>query len=116
MELLKQPQYSPYAVEDQVVSIWAGTKGKLDKLPVADVLRFEKQLLDHLRRNSTVLGRIASSGKLEPEVEAELSTAVDDYLSTFLESQDSELSTTSSVADGADVDVEQEQIVAKKRK
>src|SRR5438270_2282601 len=50
-ELLKQPQYSPYPVEEQVVSIWAGTNGKLDEVAVEDVLRFESELLDHLRRN-----------------------------------------------------------------
>ncbi len=54
-ELLKQPQYSPYPVEEQVVSIWAGTNGKLDEVPVSDVLRFESELLEHLRRNSDVL-------------------------------------------------------------
>ena len=48
-ELLKQPQYSPYPVEEQVVSIWAGTNGKLDEVPVEDVLRFERELLDYLR-------------------------------------------------------------------
>ena len=56
-ELLKQPQYSPYPVEEQVVSIWAGTNGKLDAIPVEDVLRFERELLDYLapqhRRSST---------------------------------------------------------------
>src|SRR6186713_1991306 len=55
MELLKQRQYTPYPVEDQVVSIWAGTKGKLDKVPLADVLRFERELIDHLRRNTSIL-------------------------------------------------------------
>ena len=48
-ELLKQPQYSPYPVEEQVVSIWAGTNGKLDEVPVEDVLRFERELLDYLK-------------------------------------------------------------------
>ena len=116
MELLKQPQYSPYPVEEQVASVWAGTKGKLDKVEVADVLRFERELLDHLRRNTTVLTDIADTGKLSDETEAALETAVDDYLSTFLASEGTELSTTTSVADGEDVDVEQEQIVAKKKK
>ena len=54
-ELLKQPQYSPYPVEEQVVSIWAGTNGKLDTIEVEDVLRFERELLDYLRRNTTIL-------------------------------------------------------------
>ena len=54
-ELLKQPQYSPYPVEEQVVSIWAGTNGKLDSIEVEDVLPFERELLDYLRRNTTIL-------------------------------------------------------------
>lgn len=115
MELLKQPEYSPYPVEDQVVSIWAGIKGKLDKVPVADVLRFEREMIDHLSRHTSVLKDIKSSGKLEEKTEAALSDAVDDFLSTFLSTEGTELSTDSSVADGEDVDVSQEQIVAKKR-
>jgi len=116
MELLKQPQYTPYPAEDQVVSIWAGTKGKLDQIPLADVLRFERELIDHLRRNTSVLTDIASSGKLEADTEEALETAVDDYVSTFLASEGTELSTDSSVADGEDVKVEQETISKKKKK
>ncbi|WP_062132170.1 F0F1 ATP synthase subunit alpha [Demequina aestuarii] len=116
MELLKQPQYTPYPVEDQVVSIWAGTKGKLDKVPVADVLRFERELIDHLRRSTSVLTDIAESGKMSDENETALEAAIDDYLSTFLASEGTELSTDSSTPSGEDVDVEQEQIVAKKKK
>ena len=115
MELLKQPQYTPYPAEEQVVSIWAGTKGKLDKIPLADVLRFERELIDHLRRNTSVLTDIASSGKLEDDTQAALETAVDDYVSTFLATEGTELSTDSSIADGEDVEVEQETIVTKKR-
>src|SRR5699024_8014256 len=40
MELLKQPQYTPYPVEEQVVSIWAGSRGHMDEIPVSDILRF----------------------------------------------------------------------------
>ncbi|WP_084124027.1 F0F1 ATP synthase subunit alpha [Demequina sp. NBRC 110054] len=116
MELLKQPQYSPYPVEEQVVSIWAGTKGKLDKIALADVLRFERELLDHLRRNTSVLDDIASSGKLEKDTEEALATAVDDYLSTFLESEGTELSTTATISGGGEAGSEQEQIVANKKK
>src|SRR5699024_12727784 len=49
MDLLKQPQYSPMPVEEQVVSIWSGSRGHLDDVPVADVLRFEEEFLQHLR-------------------------------------------------------------------
>ena len=51
VELLKQSQYSPYPVEDEVVSIWLGTSGQLDSVPVGDVRRFEREFLDHLRRS-----------------------------------------------------------------
>ena len=111
MELLKQPQYSPYPVEDQVVAIWAGTKGKLDNIPVADVLRFERELLDHLRLSTKVLNNIAGSGKLADEDEAELHKAVDSFVATFLESENAELTTSTSIAGGGDAAVEQEQIV-----
>ncbi|WP_297081155.1 F0F1 ATP synthase subunit alpha [uncultured Demequina sp.] len=116
MELLKQPQYSPYPVEDQVVSIWAGTKGKLDKIPVQDVLRFERELLDHLRRSTSVLSDIADTGKLSDETESALETAVDDYLSTFLASEGTELHTDAPIEGGGEAESEQEQIVAKKKK
>jgi len=116
MELLKQPQYTPYPVEDQVISIWAGIKGKLDKVPVADVLRFERELLDHLRRNTSILTDIASTGQMSDENEASLESHVDDFLSTFLSTEGTELHTDSDVADGQDVDVEQERIVTGKKK
>src|SRR3954449_7184811 len=71
-ELLKQPQYSPYPVEDQVVSIWAGTNGKLDSIEVSDVLRFERELLDHLHRNTEVLTRLRDTNVLDDDTVAEL--------------------------------------------
>src|SRR6187431_2073223 len=116
VELLKQGQYSPVPVEEQVVSIWAGTKGKLDKIAVADVLRFERELLDHLRRNTSILSEIGSTGRLSEEVEAELESNVDDYVSTFLAGESVELSTASTIEGGGDVEVEQEQIVTAKKK
>ena len=116
MELLKQPQYSPYPVEEQVVSIWAGTKGKLDKIAVGDVLRFERELLDHLRRNTSVLTDIASSGVLSKETEAELEKNVDDYVSTFLAGDGVELTTAASIEGGGEAEIEQEQIVKQKKK
>ncbi|WP_062312269.1 F0F1 ATP synthase subunit alpha [Demequina rhizosphaerae] len=115
MELLKQPQYSPYPVEEQVVSIWAGTKGKLDKIALGDVLRFERELLDHLRRNTSILEDIASTGKLSDETAAALEQNVDDYVSTFLEGESVALTTDSTVDDGEAVAVEQERIVAEKK-
>ena len=79
MELLKQPQSTPYAMEDQVASIWMGTKGYLDDIEVADVLRFERALLDHLHANSTVLDTIASTGDLDADTEEALKVAVEEF-------------------------------------
>ena len=52
VELLKQPQYDPFPVENQVVSIWAGSNGYLDDVPLEDVSRFEHDFLDYLRRRA----------------------------------------------------------------
>ncbi len=114
MELLKQGQYSPYPVEDQVASIWAGTKGKLDDVPIEDVRRFEKDLLDHLRRNTSVLTTIASTGLLTPETEAELEKAVDAFRIGFLIFDGTPL-VGSGEAETGPVEVEQEQIVRQKK-
>lgn len=114
MELLKQPQYSPYPVEDQVVSIWAGAKGKLDKIPLSDVLRFERELLDHLRQSTKVLDHIAGTGKLSEEDEVQLHKSVDSFVTTFLESENAELTTDASIAGGGVAEVVQEQIVTQR--
>lgn len=113
MELLKQAQYTPYPVEDQVASIWAGTKGKLDDVPIADVRRFESELLDHLRRNTEVLSTIASTGKLDDETEKALGSAIDEFRNGFLVGDGTTL--VGSSDDGAEVEIEQEQIVRQKK-
>jgi len=82
-ELLKQPQYSPYPVEEQVVSIWAGTKGKLDDVPVEDVLRFERELLDYLGRNTEVLTTLRDTNVLDDDTVSTLDAAVDKFKLEF---------------------------------
>ena len=82
-ELLRQPQYTPYAVEEQVVSIWAGTNGYLDDLEVSDVLRFEAEFIDYLRHRTSVLSDIAAAGKLEDETLDALKAAVADFKKGF---------------------------------
>ncbi|WP_420364782.1 F0F1 ATP synthase subunit alpha [Curtobacterium sp. L3-7] len=113
-ELLKQPQYSPYPVEEQVVSIWAGTNGKLDTVPVPDVLRFESELLDHLRRNSDVLTTLRETNQLSDETVAEMSKQIDEFSKSFQTSDGKTLG--SEQFDAADAeDVDQEQIVKGRR-
>ncbi|MEW6949221.1 F0F1 ATP synthase subunit alpha [Trueperella pyogenes] len=83
MELLKQPQYTPYAVEDQVASVWAGTHGYLDTIELKDVSKFEAGYLDYLRHNTKVLQTILETGKLEADTEEALAAATQQYLESF---------------------------------
>lgn len=87
MELLKQPQGTPYTVPQQVASIWAGTNGYLDDIPVEDVSRFEHGLLDYLDSRTEVLKTIEDTGLLEEDTEAALRQGVEDYLSSFLSAE-----------------------------
>jgi F-type H+-transporting ATPase subunit alpha len=82
-ELLKQPQFSPYPVEDQTVSIWAGTTGKLDEVPVQDILRFEREFLDYLKRNTSALTVIRETEKLEDDTVNELEKAIEHFKKMF---------------------------------
>jgi F-type H+-transporting ATPase subunit alpha len=82
-ELLRQPQYSPYPVEEQVVSIWAGTNGHLDDVPVPDVLRFERELLDSLGRNTKILDKLRDTNVLDDDTVAELEKAVEKFKGEF---------------------------------
>ncbi|MHB1064840.1 MAG: F0F1 ATP synthase subunit alpha [Georgenia sp.] len=116
MELLKQPQYTPYPVEDQVASIWAGTNGYLDDVDVADIRRFEAELLDHLRRNTGVLATILESGKLEPDTESALRGGVEEFRKGFLDAEGNPLGAEVQVADDeVEAEHSQEQIVSAKR-
>ena len=72
VELLKQRQYSPYPMEEECVSIFAGTSGLLDDVPVEDVRRFERELLDHLRRHTKILDTIRETRELGDDTELAL--------------------------------------------
>jgi F-type H+-transporting ATPase subunit alpha len=90
VELLKQPQYTPYPVEEQVVSIFLGTKGHLDSVPVADVSRFEKEFLEHVRRNEEgILAEIRDTGQLSDELTDRLVNVVNEFKKQFTASDGS---------------------------
>ena len=83
-ELLKQPQYAPLPVEEQVVSIFAGTKGYLDGLKVADVGRFESELLGLIRsKHADIFETIRSTGALSDDTQAKLKTILDGLVKSF---------------------------------
>ena len=116
-ELLKQPQYSPYPVQEQVVSIWAGTNGKLDTIAVEDVLKFEAELLDHLRRNTKILDTLKKTNVLDDDTKAELEKEVDKIVVSFQSSCSEGLGAPGSEAHDAlaEDDINQEKIVKRKR-
>jgi len=116
-ELLKQPQYSPYPVEDQVVSIWAGTKGHLDEVPVEDILRFEAEFLDFLRRNTDVLDVLRETNKLEDETISKLESSVATFKGEFQTGEGKPLASVGSEQFEAIAaeDVNQEKIVKGRR-
>ncbi|KQX69683.1 F0F1 ATP synthase subunit alpha [Angustibacter sp. Root456] len=116
MELLKQGQYSPYPVEEQVVSVWLGTTGQLDDIAVGDVRQFEREFLDHLRRSSKVLGTIKETGKFEDDTAAALQHEVDEFKKTFRTEDRNPVEAGHEESAALDEgDVEQEQIVRQKR-
>jgi F-type H+-transporting ATPase subunit alpha len=83
-ELLKQPQYSPMKVEEQVAVIFAGVNGYLDAIEVSDVGRFEAGLLDHMRSSAQgVLDTIRDEQKLSEETEGKLSAAIEAFAKSF---------------------------------
>ena len=116
-ELLKQPQYSPYPVEEQTVSIWAGTTGKLDEVPVQDILRFEREFLDFLKRNSSALNVIRETSKLEADTISELEKQVEHFKKMFQTHAGEPLvKPGSEKVEAADAsEIGQEQIVKQKR-
>lgn len=116
-ELLRQPQYSPYPVEDQVVSIWAGLNGKLDNVPVSDVLRFERELLDHLGRKTKILTTLRDTNVLDDDTVEALEKEVEAFKETFQTGDGSSLTAPGKETfEATEVeDVNQEKIVKAKR-
>ncbi|MGN6679201.1 MAG: F0F1 ATP synthase subunit alpha [Streptosporangiaceae bacterium] len=84
VELLKQGQYSPYPMERQVVSVWAGTTGQLDDVPVEDIGRFESELLDSIQREHPgIYDTIRETGALSDDTKTALKDAVEEFRRGF---------------------------------
>ncbi|MGL4339315.1 MAG: F0F1 ATP synthase subunit alpha [Rhodoglobus sp.] len=116
-ELLRQPQYSPFPVEKQVVSIWAGTNGKLDEVPVEDVLRFESEFHDYLARNTAILDTLRETNVLDDDTVSALGAAVEAFQREFQTGDGKPLSApgTEQFDETPDEDITQEKIVKGKR-
>jgi F-type H+-transporting ATPase subunit alpha len=83
-ELLKQPQYSPMPMEEQVVSIFAGVRGYLDSIAIGDINRFEAQMLGHVReKHADILDAIRSEGAISEATEAKLKDVMSAFAKAF---------------------------------
>ena len=115
VELLKQPQYHPLPVEEQVVSIFLGTEGHLDSVPVEDVGRFEAELLDHVRASEgQILEQIRESGKLGEELSEKLVEVINQFKKGFAASDGSSVVPDEHVDALADEDLEKESVKVRK--
>jgi len=83
-ELLKQPQFAPFPVEEQVISIYAGTRGYLDKLQVSQIGKFELELLQSIRAgHKDLLDGIRKEKALTPDLEAKLKSILENFTKSF---------------------------------
>ena len=115
-ELLRQSQYNPYPVPDQVVSVWAGTNGYFDDVPVDDVLRFEQELLDHLRHNTNILTTLGETNKFDDDTAKALGAEIDKFKQGFQTSDGKMLKAGREEHEALESEeVGQEQIVKQKR-
>lgn len=117
MALLRQPQYSPYPVPEMTASLWTGTTGRLDRVPTDDVLRFEREFLDYLRRSHEgILNSIRESNDFTDDTASALEDAYDSFLDQFETSEGGSIKPGKEEHEALeDEDVEQEQIVKQKR-
>src|SRR3954466_3527957 len=114
-ELLKQPAYSPYPLEEMTVSLWIGTTGRLDRVPTEDVLRFEREFLDFLRRSHEgILSTIRESLKFEDDTASDLEGAYDSFLDQFETSEGGSIKVGREDHEALE-DEDQEQIKKQKR-
>ncbi|MCV7342944.1 F0F1 ATP synthase subunit alpha [Mycolicibacterium rhodesiae] len=116
VELLKQAQYSPMAVEDQVVAIFLGTQGHLDSVPAEDVSRFESEFLEHVKAShSEILEGIKESKKLSEDAEKKLVSVIDEFKKGFAASDGSSVVADEHDAEALDPeDLEKESVKVRK--
>jgi F-type H+-transporting ATPase subunit alpha len=88
VELLKQPQYQPYSMEESVVSVWSGTSGNLDDVPLADIRRFDKEFLEYAKReHAEVMSAIYDTKQLSDETVSALEAAINEFKNQFRTSE-----------------------------
>jgi F-type H+-transporting ATPase subunit alpha len=115
VELLKQPQYSPFPVERQVVSVWAGTTGQLDDVPVEDIRRFEDEFLDYIQRTQAgVFDAIRETGDLSDDSVTALKDAIEEFRREFETSAGHPLVTDEAAEPVDEAEVRQETVTRRR--
>jgi F-type H+/Na+-transporting ATPase subunit alpha len=115
VELLKQPQYTPYPVEDQVIAIFLGTGGHLDSVPVEDVARFESELLEHIKgSHSEILDDIRESKKFPEEAQDKVSDLINEFKKGFSTTDGSSVAVDDKTEAMDEEDVEKESVKVRK--
>jgi len=103
VEVLKQPQYAPVPVEEQVIVVWAVTSGRLDDIPVEDVQTFNERLREHARnRHDDLLEHLRTEGTLDDDVAERIADAVDSFKRSFSPDGEDEFD----IDDSADEDLD----------
>ncbi len=115
VELLRQGQYAPYPIEDQVISVWSGNSGHFDDVPVDDVLRFEQEFLEYLRHNGKVLQNVAETKLFKDEDQEAAVAALTDFKTIFKTSEGKLLVGREEHEPMDEDDIDQETIVRQKR-
>ncbi|MEC9180813.1 MAG: F0F1 ATP synthase subunit alpha, partial [Actinomycetota bacterium] len=111
VELLKQAQYEPQAMEREVISVWAGTTGRLDDVPVEDIRRFDAEFLDYVDRNKAeILDAIRSTSDLSDDTVSVLEATIEEFKRQFSTSSGQLLVNDESVEAIKDEDVDPTQI------
>ena len=89
VEVLKQKQYTPYPVEDQVISIWSVTNGYMDDVPLGKVNDFEQALIEHVKTRHSAIGqKIVETGKLEDDLVEQLKSAVEEFKAAWTDREE----------------------------
>jgi F-type H+-transporting ATPase subunit alpha len=115
VELLKQGQYSPFPVEREVVSLWLGTTGRLDRVPVGDVRRFEREFLDFVNlSHKGIFDSIRQSNQLDDDTVASLESAVESFYGQFTTGEGETLAGDEVVEPMDEADRGQERVQVKK--
>jgi F-type H+-transporting ATPase subunit alpha len=117
VELLKQPQYAPFPVERQVVSIWAGTSGSLDDIPVSDIRRFEADFLDYVtNHHQGIYDAILQSGQLAEDTIESLRGAIAEFKKQFAPAGEEPLVGADQPAEAMEGEEDQETIRARRNR